>query len=127
MGQRMASAKAFGLGAIVTLAFIVLTSLKLDSQGMYYDEIHQAPAAFFYIGKHPISFSYPVLGVPVLNMPYSGAIKSTIYGLYLHYVNPHFTVFSWRLLGILFVAAGLIAFYQTGGVWLSIPGMLVFA
>jgi hypothetical protein len=43
-------------------------------------------------------------------MYYSGAIKSAVYGLYLRFVTPQFSVISWRLTGILMVALGLMAF-----------------
>jgi hypothetical protein len=83
--------QAVVLGAIIVAALLALTVPNLDSQGFYYDELHQAPAAFHYVGKHPIQFTWRFRGIPVFNMPYSGAIKSTIYGLYLRYVNPQFT------------------------------------
>ena len=43
-------------------------------------------------------------------MYYSGAIKSAVYGLYLRFVAPQFSVVSWRLTGIFMVALGLMAF-----------------
>jgi len=93
---------------------------------MYYDEVHQAPASFFYIGEHPALFVYPVFGIPALNMPYSGAIKSAVYGAYLRLFGAHFTVFSWRLLGPLFVSVGLLCFYRFAAVQLPIASCLVF-
>jgi hypothetical protein len=110
--QRESSVKAWGVGLLAFIAFLALSAIKLDRQGMYYDEVHQAPAAFYYIGEHPLLFIYPVFGIPVLNMGYSGALKSAVYGLYLRLLGAHFTVFSWRLLGLLFVAAGLLLFYR---------------
>ena len=103
------------LGVIVVATLLALTVPHLDSQGFYYDELHQAPAAFHYIGKHPIQFTWRFHGIPVFNMPYSGAIKSAIYGLYLRYINPQFTVFNWRMFGIVFVGMGLLFFYMTAG------------
>jgi len=103
------------LGVIIVATLLALTVPHLDSQGFYYDELHQAPAAFHYIGKHPIQFTWRFHGIPVFNMPYSGAVKSTIYGLYLRYINPQFTVFNWRMFGIIFVGTGLLFFYLTAG------------
>ena len=54
----------------------------------------------------PITFK----GIPVLNMNYSGAIKTGIYGIFLRYFRSDFSVFSWRLLGIIFVSAGILIF-----------------
>ena len=105
------------LGLIVAIVFLGLSMTRLDGQGLYYDEAHQAPAAFFYIGEHPSLFTYPIFGVPVLNMAYTGAIKSAVYGVYLRTFGGHFTVYSWRLLGLLFVAFGLFFFYRTGATW----------
>lgn len=103
------------LGPIVVATLLALTVPHLDRQGFYYDELHQAPAAFHYIGRHPIQFTWQFHGIPVLNMPYSGAVKSTIYGLYLRYINPQFTVSNWRLFGIIFVSVGLLFFYLAAG------------
>jgi len=66
-------------------------------------------------------------GWPTFNMTYSGAIKSAVYGLYLKYVHLHFTVYSWRLLGIVFVAAGLVAFYSIAGPFLPVTSSICFA
>jgi hypothetical protein len=108
------------LGAIIVAALLALTVPHLDSQGFYYDELHQAPAAFHYIGKHPIQFTWRFHGIPVFNMPYSGAIKSTIYGLYLRYINPQFTAFNWRMFGIIFVSVGVLFFYLAAGQLISL-------
>jgi len=114
-----------GIGA--ALAFIMMTGIHLDSQGVYYDELHQAPTAFWHLGKHPPMFNREFNDIPILNMTYSGAIKSHIYGIYLRYITGRFTVYSWRLLGILFVAAGLCGFYMLAGRYLSPSTMLLFA
>ena len=103
------------IGLAVAFAFIGLTVINLEGQGAYYDELHQAPAAFNYLGGNYPTLNYDFLGIPILNMSYSGAIKSNIYGLYLKFVNPHFTIYSWRLTGILFVAIALVGFYWFAG------------
>jgi hypothetical protein len=121
------SLRGWCVGAIASLAFIGMSIVKLDAQGMYYDEIHQAPASFFYIGEKPAMFVVTVRGFPVMNMSYSGAIKSALYGLYLRYGGGHFTVYSWRLLGILLTTAGLLLFYKTGGEWLPATSTILFA
>jgi hypothetical protein len=102
---------ALGIVLLPGLVFLGLATVKLDAQGLYYDELHQATGAFTYLGMPPQMFShYSIRGVPLFNMPYSGALKTAIYGLYLRFVNPEFSVISWRMVGIGFVAAGLVAF-----------------
>jgi hypothetical protein len=59
-------------------------------------------------------------------MTYSGAIKSNIYGLYLRFVNPHFTLTSWRLFGIAFLALGIFSFYLVVGNSISTWTAVVF-
>ena len=116
-----------GLGVAAAVVFTVLAGIHLDGQGVYYDELHQAPAAFDYLGKHAPIFNYSFHGIPILNMSYSGAIKSNVYGLYLRYVNPHFTVYSWRLVGIVSVAIGIFGFFQIAGVSLPLTSGVLFA
>src|SRR5262245_16814444 len=100
-----------GLALLSAAVFFWLATVRLDAQGLYYDELHQATGAFTYLGSPPDYFAlFPVYGIPLLNMPYSGAIKTAVYGLYLRLVNPEFSVLSWRLVGISFVVVGLVAF-----------------
>jgi hypothetical protein len=94
--------------------FVALTCVRLDAQGLYYDEVHQATGAFAYRGSPPEYFArFTVRGIPVLNMSYSGAIKTAVYGMYLRASDAQFGVVSWRLVGIALVAVGLVVF-----VWL---------
>lgn len=119
--------KASVLGLTAAFAFTVLAGIQLDRQGVYYDELHQAPAAFHYLGRDSQQFNnYAIFGTPILNMTYSGSIKSNIYGLYLKFVNPRFSVRSWRLLGIVFVALGLFIFYQMAGISLPVTASVLF-
>lgn len=102
---------AWALAVLPAVALAALIGVRLDAQGLYYDELHQATGAFTYLGSPPEYFARaPVGGIPLLNMPYSGAIKTAVYGLYLRLVRPAFGVVSWRLVGVAFVAAGLIVF-----------------
>jgi len=114
-------------GIFVAMAFAVLTMHHLEAQGAYYDELHQAPAAFSYIGKHPKFFTVVFFDYPSLNMTYSGAIKSGIYGVFLRFLHPHFTLYSWRLLGIVLVAAGIFVFYWVAGRYLTFDAAGLFA
>jgi len=101
------------VGILATLLLLWLTTGNLEGPGPYYDELHQAPAAFVYLGQSPTMFTYSgPLQLPVLNMSYSGAIKSNIYGMYLRATGAPFTLRSWRWLGILFVAGGLLLFFS---------------
>lgn len=112
---------AIGLALVAPLLFVWLATVRLDAQGLYYDEVHQAPAAFAYLGRTVPFFGVGSMGeavasapvprglriVPLLNLPYSGAIKSAVYGLYLRLLGSGFTVISWRLVGVLTVAVGI--------------------
>jgi len=125
--SRMSRVKALVVGLLVAIAFCAATVFHLDAQGAFYDELHQAPAAFHYVGKHPVLFTRIFFGRPTFNMTYSGAIKSAMYGLFLKYLHPHFSIYSWRLFGILFVAAGLVSFYFIVGPSLPAATLICFA
>jgi hypothetical protein len=72
--------------------------------------------------------AYTVHGFPLFNMHYSGAIKAAIYGLYLSFAEPEFSVISWRLVGICFVAAGLVVFTLLGRRIISpVPMVVILA
>ncbi|HSE85003.1 MAG TPA: hypothetical protein VLJ79_02165 [Candidatus Binatia bacterium] len=109
------------LSLAAPIVFIWLSTVRLDAQGLYYDELHQATSAFAYLGPTDRFFASVTVGdliplptrlgsIPLFNMYYSGAIKSAVYGLYLRFVTPQFGVISWRLTGIFMVALGLMAF-----------------
>jgi hypothetical protein len=115
------------IALLAAFLFLLLTSPRLTGQGLHYDEIFQAPGSFAYKGVKPEMFNeLSIFGIPLLNMPYCGAIKSAIYGLYLRLLNADFTVFSWRLTGIIFVCLGLFAFLTLVGSRLPIIGLFVF-
>jgi hypothetical protein len=100
--------RAPALGIAAVLVFLALTTRRLGAQGLYADEVHQVDAAFFWTGKHPVlAVSFNLGRMPVLNMPYSGAMKSAVYGLWMKLTHASFSVISWRLLGIFFAAAGV--------------------
>ena len=110
--KRLASNR---LVALVVLAiagsFVVLSSVQLEAQGLHGDELHQATASFAFRSRHPEIFrGLSIEGIPVLNMPYSGAIKSALYATYLELPGASFSVVSWRMLGILFSAVGIAGF-----------------
>jgi hypothetical protein len=118
-----------GILLLPPLVFLGLATVRLDAQGLYYDELHQATGAFTYLGMPPEMFSLePIHGLPLLNMPYSGALKTAIYGLYLRFVNPEFSVVSWRMVGISFVAVGLVVFTLLGKRIMSpVPFLVILA
>ena len=112
---------------LAALLFTWIASVRLDKTGLYYDELHQAAPSFAYCGKHPPMFcSLTIKGIPVLNMNYSSAIKSGMYGLYLRCSRKPFSVVSWRLLGILMVGLGIIFFGVLARDALSFGGLLLF-
>jgi hypothetical protein len=100
------------LGLVAAVAFLALSTCNLTGQGLNYDEVHQATAAFAYLpSPPPVAFAaYELAGVPVLNMSYSGAIKTGIFGLYLRLFDQDFSVINWRLTGLLFVSTALVLF-----------------
>jgi hypothetical protein len=91
--------------------------VNLQGQRLYYDELHQATASFAYTGTPgPHLFEkMTIRGIPVLNMPYSGAIKTALYGLYMRSTSLPFTVISWRLTGILVVCLAIAGFCILAG------------
>ncbi len=114
-------------GVIAALFYYGVSTTRLQAQGLYYDELHQAAPAFAYIGRPVTQFSFLVVrGLPFMNMSYSGAIKTAFYGLYLKESGSPFTVRSWRLTGILFISAGLLLFAFILRKVLPLPGLLVF-
>jgi len=103
------------MAAIVASAFAAIASIHLAAQGLYYDELHQAPAAFALLGRRPELFSGISLGrIPLLNMSYSGALKSFLYGTWMRLTESSFSVESWRALGIAFSALGLVVLLGYG-------------
>ena len=98
-------------GILAALLLCLVSSIRLTAQGLEYDELHQAPAAFAYVGRETWMFTrLRIAGVPILNMSYSGALKSALYGLYMRVTGAGFGVISWRLTGILTASAGLLCF-----------------
>ena len=99
------------ISLIAALLFLFLSSVQLDRQGLYFDEVHQATASFNYIDQPSGQFAnLKINGLPVLNMNYSGALKTGIYGLYLRLTGKRFSVVSWRLVGLIFVSIALLLF-----------------
>jgi len=119
----LGSSVLLGLGW--ALVYLVLATPRLEVAGLYYDEVHQAPAAFALTQAPHSVAAYRVAGVPVLNMPYSGAIKSSLYGLGLRLFDQPFTATSWRWLGCAITACGIFAVCAAFGAALSRPAAMV--
>ena len=103
-------------GVCGALLFVLLSTLNLTVQGPYQDELHQAAGSFCYLGQPPekgVSLDYG--GIPILNTRYGAEIKTAVYGFYLRFINPQFSLVSWRLLGILFVSTGILLFCWRAG------------
>jgi hypothetical protein len=123
--MRFSRAALAGLGAALLL--VLMTTYRLERPGAFYDELHQAPSAFAYVGRPATLFSFvPIGGMPLMNMSYTGAMKSAMYGLYLRASGRPFSIWSWRLLGILFSATGVIAFCLLAGGRMAIGALLLF-
>ncbi len=107
IGTKPALRLLMGLAASAILAWAA--SVKLEGPGLEYDELHQAAASFAWVGEPSRLFNATSIGgYPLLNMPYSGAIKTTLYGLWMRLFDQPFSVASWRWLGILLGAPGLV-------------------
>jgi hypothetical protein len=122
VGRRRA--KALSMGLVAAVMFVLLSGINLTEQGLYYDEIHQAPAAFTWLGEDPAQFvKMEISGVPVLDVTYVGTIKSHLYGLYMKCTHHGFSVRSWRMTGIAIAACGILLFSVVAGGALP-PGAL---
>ena len=97
------------VGLTAAMLFVAICAVNLETGGLYQDEVLQATGAFAYIGGDPLG-ALSLYGVPVLNNSYLGAIKTGIYGIYLRLSGNGFSVTSWRMIGILLVATGILAF-----------------
>ena len=124
---KRAATSGWVLAILAGLFYLLLSSTRLDGQGLYYDEAHQATAAFAYVGEPVFQFAaLKVNGLPLMNMPYSGAIKTGLYGVYLRLSGRPFEVVSWRLTGILLVTSGLVLFGLILRKRFPLSGMVVF-
>ena len=100
---------------IFSAIFLFIFATKLDSQGLYYDEIIFAPAAFAFKGSNVRIFTNITFNnIPIFLSSYEGAIKSILYGLYMKLFNQDFSVISWRLMGIIIFISGIIMFSYYG-------------
>jgi hypothetical protein len=97
---------ALGFGGAAL--YLALATPGITAQGLQYDEVHQATAAFAFARPVPgASGPQALFGLPALNMPYSGAIKSGLYGTWMRLTGRSFGVRSWRVFGCLLAAAGI--------------------
>jgi hypothetical protein len=106
---------------------VLLCATALDGQGLNYDEVQQAPAAFLLLGKPMYAFvALAWHRIPLLTMSYIGAVKSDLFALWLWTSGVPFSVVSWRLFGILLAAAGLWAFCVLSAVALTPAALATF-
>jgi hypothetical protein len=116
---------AWLLGLAAASLFVACSTWRLTAQGAYYDELYQAAPAFAYVGHPPEMFARVTIGgVPVLNMSYSGAIKTAVYGAALAVTGRDFSLGEWRGLGIAVVAIGLLVFALLARRELSTPALI---
>lgn len=98
------------LTALAALLFVAIGSVGIAAQGAYYDELHQATASFCWLSRDTGLFARgEVLGVPLFNMTYSGAIKSHLFGAWLWLSGEPFSLLGWRWFGLSMGAAGILA------------------
>lgn len=119
---------ALALGLAAALLYMALAGVRIEAQGPQYDELHQAAGAFTWLGEPPPPFFCMSAfdRVCVLNMPYSAALKTNLYGAWLRLFQPRFTLASWRWLGLVLIASGLVLFSVLARRMLSLPGLAVF-
>ena len=80
------------------------------------------------VGQPVYTFTQLSLGkIPLLTMPYGGATKSIIYGLWMKWTGLPFSLVSWRLLGIVLVMVGSVLFYAGAGHGMTPGGLLLFS
>lgn len=115
------------IAMIAVFAWWVLATPRLEAQGLYHDEVHQALPAFAWVGEPITRFAQePVLGLPLFNMNYSGALKTALYGLQLAASDGEFDLRHWRLQGIAAVGFGLVAFIWFARTVLGPAAMFLF-
>jgi hypothetical protein len=110
------------------LAFIALASVRIDGQGLVFDEVPTAPASFLLLGKQPYE-PHTVLiwrSLPLLCVAYIGALKSLLFGLMMKFLGLEFSVASWRMFGIAMTTVGLWGFCLVVRRELPIASILVF-
>src|SRR3989338_342743 len=91
--------------------FFFISTINLDAQGLYYDEVNFAPPALTFRGiNSDYSVSTSFKGLPVFILSYQGAVMSYPYGIYLKLFNQDFSVLSWRLYGIIIWSFSLLFF-----------------
>jgi hypothetical protein len=118
---------AMAVGLVAAGVFVALATLRLEAQGPYYDELHQATGAFTWLGSPPRMFCEASWGrACLLNMSYSGAIKTNLYGAYLRLGPQHFSLLSWRLFAIVPVAVAIVGFCLIASPALPPWGLVVF-
>jgi hypothetical protein len=99
--------RALWIAVLSAAAFAAMAGYRLDAPGLYYDEAHQVPAVFAWLGAPPRHFCRGIVGgVPWLTMSYSGALKPALFALVLDVTGAPLTVLGWRWFGIALVAAG---------------------
>ena len=70
--QAVSGRWAAAVGAIAAVLFFGIASVHIESPGPYYDELHQAPAAFHYVGSQTRFFSpVTIAGIPVTSFSYT--------------------------------------------------------
>ena len=90
--------------------FIILASVRIFSPGFYYDELLFLNASYF--GKSSDLFIHQkMFGIPVMVMPYVGAIKSLIYAPIVNIFEVN--EFTIRFPSILIVGFSLLVNYLT--------------
>ena len=108
-------------------ALFLLCIPALDGQGLNYDEVNAAPAAFLLLGKP--AYTFVMLAwrrLPLLTMTYIGAVKSYLFALWMWASGIPFSVVSWRLFGIALTAIGLWAFCFLSAAALSPLALVAF-
>jgi hypothetical protein len=107
--------------------FACMAGTRLNAPGLYYDEVHQVPAVFAWLGRPQAHFALSTVGGrPWLTTPYGAAIKSALFAAFLRTTGSEFSVAAWRWFGIVMVVAGWLACAAAVGVRYGAAAELAF-
>ena len=120
--------RSLWVAVLSAAVFACLAGYRIDAPGLYYDEAHQVPAVFAWLGEPPAHFCKAIIGGgPWLTMTYGGAIKPALFALILDVTGAQFSVAAWRWFGVALVVGGWIWCCATVGARLGLAAQIAIA